>query len=325
MRIVFLGTPDFAATILQGLIDADLTPVAVVSQPDRPQGRKQITVKTPVKAVAEANDIPVLQPTKIKTKSFETKLAAYEADFIVTAAYGRIIPDNILALAKVDALNVHGSLLPKYRGASPVQAALINAEDVTGVTILRMTSELDAGPIFKTSEYSIPGDMRSDELMDALAALGAEILPETLREIYSGNLTPLEQDHEKASEVGLIDKSMGQIDWNNSARIIEGLVRGLYPWPGAFTYLDGKRFKIHAAKAYPLNQASEDISQIENYDDLDNGTVVSIANKSIWVKTGDGVLQLKEIQKDNSKAMSTNQVYHNYQILEDKFTNTEES
>lgn len=324
MKIIFFGTPDFAATVLSGLIDAGLKPVLAVSQPDRAQGRKQIIIKTPVKQVAEANDIPVLQPSKIKTNSLYEELKSYEADFIVTAAYGRILPQRILDLAKFEAVNVHGSLLPKYRGASPVQAALAAGDDTTGVTILRMTSELDAGPMFSKAEYEIPREMRSDKLMIELANLGAKLLPQTLRDIFEEKIDPVEQNYDEATAVGLIDKSMGKIDWNNEARLIEGQVRAMYPWPGAFTFIDGVRCKIHAARAYTLDELVEDIDT-SKLTEAENGTVVSIADKSIWVKTNSGVLRLLEIQKDNSKAMSTEQVYHNYEAFVDRFTNEKDN
>ena len=318
MRIVFFGTPDFAATIIQGLIDAGHPPVLCVSQPDKAQGRKQIIVPTPVHEIAEANNIPLLQARKIKTQEFFETIASYEPDFVVTAAYGRILPSRILNLAKFDAVNVHGSLLPKFRGASPVQATLLACEKTTGVTIVRMTEELDAGPMYKRVEYVIPDGMRSDELMLELAKLGAQALPKVLEEIYNAELIPVEQDHSKASHVGLIDKSMGQINWDKSALEIEGQVRGLYPWPGAYTFEGNRRTKIHRAKAYEVFELPE---LLENYENLDNGTVVSLAEKSIWVKSGKGILRLLEIQRDNSKAMPTSANYHNYQIAESKFNN----
>ncbi len=318
MNIVFFGTPDFAAEVLQGLIRTGHKPVLCVSQPDKPQGRKQIIKPTPVHAVTKEHGIDLIQPRKIKTDEFYEKIKSYEPDFIITAAYGRILPDRILDLANYEALNVHGSLLPKYRGASPVQASLLAGDKLTGITILRMTSELDAGPIFSTAEFEIPDLMRSDELMLELAKIGADLLPETLEDIYEGKIKPIAQDDEQATFCGLIDKEMGLIDWNSTANQIEAQVRGLYPWPGAFTYENGNRFKIHLAKAY-TKEACPDLP--DTYSELSNGTVVSLAQKSIWVKTSSGVLQLLEVQKANSKAMQTSANYHNYTVTEDTFTN----
>lgn len=318
MNIVFFGTPDFAAEVLQGLIKAGHKPVLCVSQPDKPQGRKQIIKPTPVHEVASQHDIDLIQPRKIKTDEFYEKIKSYEPDFIVTAAYGRLLPDKILDLAKYEAVNVHGSLLPKYRGASPVQAALLAGDTLTGISILRMTAELDAGPVFSTAEFEIPDLMRTDELMLELAKVGADLLPGTLDAIYNGDIQPVPQDDNKATFCGLINKEMGQIDWDNTASQIEAQVRGLYPWPGAYTYEKGNRFKIHLAKAHSV----EDCPDLpNNYDELSNGTVVSLANKSIWVKTASGLLQLLEVQKANSKAMKTSANYHNYNVAEDTFTN----
>lgn len=318
MNIVFFGTPDFAAEVLQGLIKAGHKPVLCVSQPDKPQGRKQIIKPTPVHEIASQHDIDLIQPRKIKTDEFYEKIKSYKPDFIVTAAYGRILPDRILDLAKYEAVNVHGSLLPKYRGASPVQAALLAGDTLTGISILRMTAELDAGPVFSTAEFEIPDLMRTDELMLELAKVGADLLPGTLDAIYNGDIQPVPQDDNQATFCGLIDKEMGQIDWNNPASQIEAQVRGLYPWPGAYTYEKGNRFKIHLAKAHSIDACSD---LPDNYDELSNGTVVSLANKSIWVKTASGLLQLLEVQKANSKAMKTSANYHNYNVAEDTFTN----
>lgn len=318
MNIVFFGTPDFAAEVLQGLIRTGHKPVLCVSQPDKPQGRKQIIKPTPVHEVANEYGIDLIQPRKIKTDEFYEKIKSYEPDFIVTAAYGRILPDRILSLAKYEAVNVHGSLLPKYRGASPVQASLLAGDKLTGISVLRMTAELDAGPVFSTAEFEIPDLMRSDELMLELAKIGADLLPGTLDGIYNGDIKPIPQDDSQATFCGLIDKEMGQIDWNQPAHQMEAQVRGLYPWPGAYTYEKGNRIKIHLAKAYSIDDCTD---LPNNYDELNNGTVVSLANKSIWVKTASGVLQLLEVQKANSKAMQTSSNYHNYNVAEDIFTN----
>lgn len=320
MKIIFFGTAEFSEIVLQSLIDNDLKPVLAVSQPDRPQGRKHEIVKTNVHALADKYDIPVYQPKSLKPAEVTEKLAKYEPDFLITAAYGNIIPDSVLDLAKIEALNVHASLLPKYRGASPVQATLINQDEVTGVSIMRMVSKLDAGPVFKQFKYEIPDLMRADELSLELARLAAKHLPTVLAEIAKGELEAKEQDEDKATYAGLLNKKMGKVKWKDSARAIEGLVRGLYPWPSAYSFEGKRRFKIHQAKAYKLEDLDFEIPE-DKLAAADYGTVVALENKSIYVKTGEGILELIEIQKDNSRKMNTKEIYHNYESFEDKFSN----
>lgn len=309
-RIVFMGTPDFAVPSLEALARAGMKPVLCVSQPDRPQGRKRKILPTPVKAAAEKLGIELIQPLKVRNQAFLDAVRAAEPDFIVTAAYGRILTDQVLAVPKIAPVNVHGSLLPKYRGASPVQAALINQDKVTGVSIPLMTDKMDAGPVFASAEYVIPEQMRADELMKELSYLGAEILPDTLRGIADGKLRGIPQDEKAASYVSLLDKKSGAVFWDKmTAPQIEGLIRGLYPWPAAYAYFNGKRMKLLQGKAF-----AENAEALPEHLDMQAaaGTLLSCAHKRLWIKAASGVLRLDELQPEGSRAMSAADCAHNY-------------
>lgn len=309
-RIIFLGTPDFAVPSIKALAQAGMKPVLIVSQPDRPQGRKRKIIPTPTHQAGLDLDIPVFQPTKVRNKAFYETLASYEPDFLITAAYGRILTPEVLALAKIEALNIHASLLPKYRGASPVQASLIAGDKVTGVSIMRMTEGMDEGPVFAQFPYEIPDGMRADRLMDELSLLGASQIAPTL-DCIVGGLKPQDQDASKASYVSLLDKNSGVIDWKEEALSLEHLVRGTYPWPGASASLDKKRFKVLQAKAYDSleNSSDEESALIER---KEPGLLVSTRDKKLWIQTGRGLLALSEIQLEGSRAMETQDCAHNY-------------
>ncbi len=310
-RIVFMGTPDFAVPSLKALCEAGMAPVLCVSQPDRPQGRKHKILPTPVRAAAEAAGIEVIQPEKVRNQAFLNAIKAAEPDFIVTAAYGRILTDQVLSVPRIAPVNVHASLLPKYRGASPIQAALVNQDKITGVSVPRMTSEMDAGPVYRRADYQIPEGMRADELSRELADLGGEILPGVLRDIAEGKLTPQPQNEAEASYVPLLDKHSGAVFWEKqSAGAIEGLIRGLYPWPAAYAYTHkGKRVKLLQGKAFAEDDPAlpEDLLRGK-----EAGTLLSAADKSLWFQTADGILRVDALQVAGSRAMSTADCAHNY-------------
>lgn len=307
-RIVFLGTPEFAVPSIEALCKHGLKPVLLVSQEDKPQGRKRQILPTPVHAAAKHLDIPCFQPTRVKDQSFYQTIADAKPDFLITAAYGRILPKRVLELPSIDALNIHASLLPKYRGASPVHHALINGDEVSGISIMRMVEEMDKGPVFRQAQYKIPKGMRADELMKNLSYLAAEILPQTLIDIAEKNLVAIPQDESQASYVGLLDKNTGAIDWAKDAQTIENLVRGTYPWPGAFATYQEKRAKILKAQAY----LKEELTFELDLEAFIPGQVVSTHDKRIWVKCGLGVLAIDEIQISGSRVMSTIDCAHNY-------------
>lgn len=305
LRIIFMGTPEFAVPSIISLHEAGYTPVLCVSQPDKPQGRKRVITPTPVHQIANQLGIDCYQPTKVRNQEFYQTIESYKPDFIITAAYGRILPETVLQIPKFDSINIHASLLPSYRGASPVQAALFAGDKTTGISIIRMTKEMDKGPIYSQKPYDIPEGMRADDLMQALSELASQMIVETVLSIANGAVTPVEQDESQASYVQMLDKRSGFINWNQDAAIIEGQVRACYPWPSAQASLQGKKVKIHQAKAFPL----EAIALGDN--DYPLGSVVSLQDKNIWVLCKDSLLCIEEIQFSGSRAMSAKECSHN--------------
>ena len=248
MRIVFMGTPDFASASLKKLIDEKFDVVGVFTQPDKPKGRGMELCASPVKELALENGLPVFQPVKMRDGTALAQIKALEPDILVVVAYGRILPDDILAVPKYGAINVHGSLLPKYRGAAPIQWAVLNGDKVTGVTTMYLASEMDTGDIIYTAETEIGEYETSGELFDRLKDMGAELLVKTLRDIDAGTAPRAPQDHSKASYVTMLDKSICPIDWNKTPREVLKHIYGLQPWPVATMELEGKTVRVFAAK-----------------------------------------------------------------------------
>lgn len=248
MRIVFMGTPDFASASLKKLIDERFDVVGVFTQPDKPKGRGMELCASPVKELALENGLPVFQPVKMRDGTAHAQIKALEPDILVVVAYGRILPDDILAVPKYGAINVHGSLLPKYRGAAPIQWAVLNGDKITGVTTMYLASEMDTGDIIYTAETEIGEYETSGELFDRLKDMGAELLVKTLRDIDAGIAPRTPQDHSKASYVTMLDKSICPIDWNKTPREVLKHIYGLQPWPVATMELEGKTVRVFAAK-----------------------------------------------------------------------------
>ena len=248
MRIVFMGTPDFASASLKKLIDEKFDVVGVFTQPDKPKGRGMELSASPVKELALENDLPVFQPVKMRDGTALAQIKALEPDILVVVAYGRILPDDILAVPKYGAINVHGSLLPKYRGAAPIQWAVLNGDKITGVTTMYLASEMDTGDIIYTAETEIGEYETSGELFDRLKDMGAELLVKTLRDIDAGTAPRTPQDHSKASYVTMLDKSICPIDWNKTPREVLKHIYGLQPWPVATMELEGKTVRVFAAE-----------------------------------------------------------------------------
>lgn len=248
MRIVFMGTPDFAAASLKKLIDEKYDIVGVFTQPDKPRDRGMKLSFSPVKALALEHDIPVYQPTKLRDGTATELIRKLEPDILVVVAYGRILPEDMLAVPKYGAINVHASLLPKYRGAAPIQWAVLNGDKITGVTTMYLASEMDTGDIIYTAETEIGEFETSGELFDRLMVMGAELLDKTLCDIDAGAAPRTPQDHSKASYVKMLDKSLSPIDWAKTPREIVRHIYGLQPWPVATAELDGKLFKIYSAE-----------------------------------------------------------------------------
>ena len=247
MRIVFMGTPDFAAAILKRLIDTDRNVVGVFSQPDKPVGRKQIIMPTATKALAMEHGIPVFQPAKLRDGEALKIMQELKPDLTVVAAYGKILPKDILDVAPLGNVNVHGSLLPKYRGSAPIQWSVINGDKVTGITTMYMAEGMDTGDMIMKFELPIGENETAGELFDRMAELGAESIEKTLELFDSGEVKGIPQNDEEATYAPMLKKEMGEIDFGKTAEEIRNLVRGLNPWPTAYTFLDGKTVKVHEA------------------------------------------------------------------------------
>lgn len=291
MRVVFMGTPDFAVPSLQALCENGYDVTLVVTQPDKPQGRKQVLTPSPVKEYAIAQNIPVFQPVSMKTQESFDMIASQTPDFIVVTAFGKILPKNILDLPKYACINVHGSLLPQYRGAAPIQWSVLNGDKKTGLTTMLMDVGLDTGDILMQEETEIPEDETAGELFDRLAVMTGPILLRTLDAFAKGEITPQKQQDENASYVSVLKKEMAVVDWNQPANVIHNLVRGMHPWPVAFTKLNGKTLKIH------VSRVSEKI-----YGNAIGEVVCFDGN--IFVRCGnDTCLQLLSIQLEGSKRM----------------------
>lgn len=302
MRIVFMGTPDFAVPSLEALLKSDDRVVGIVTQPDRPKGRGQQLTSSPVKMLAEREHLPLLQPTKMKDPAFLAELSAWKPDLIAVAAFGRILPPAILSLPPRGCINVHGSLLPKYRGAGPIQWALINGETETGITTMLMDEGMDTGAMLLQARIAIAPEDTAGSLSPRLAELGGRLLVETLAQLKAGTLTPQAQDHSQATLAPLLKKEDGLVDWTSPATALANRIRGLTPWPGAQTYLKTDRWIICRASA--VNERAT----------LGPGQITALTKDAIHVATGEGVLAIHELQPANSRRMPAGQYLTGHQI-----------
>lgn len=292
MRIIFMGTPDFAVPSLRRLLESQYDVVAVVTQPDRPKGRKQILTPSPVKEVALEYGIPVLQPEKIRRKEEYEKILDLHPDLIVTAAFGQIIPKAILDAPRYGCINVHASLLPKYRGGAPIHYAVMNGEKETGVTIMYMVEELDAGDILSQVTIPIHTTDTAGTVFEKLATIGADLLIDTIPKIVSGKISPIPQDREKATYSPTLKREDEWLDFRRPAEELYNQIRGLNPWPVAFTMIEGNVIKIWWAE-----WKDEETTALP-------GTITSIAPTGIEIATGKGILIIKELQPAGKKRMS---------------------
>lgn len=293
MRIVFMGTPDFAAASLKKLIDEKFDVVGVFTQPDKPKGRGMEMSFSPVKELAIENSLPVFQPVKMRDGTALESVKSLAPDILVVVAYGRILPDDILAVPKYGAINVHGSILPKYRGAAPIQWAVLNGDKVTGVSTMYLAHDMDTGDIIYTSETEIGEFETSGELFDRLKDMGAELLVKTLRDIDSGTAPRTPQNHAEASYVAMLDKSLSPIDWTKDARGVIKWIYGMQPWPAATAELDGTVYKIFAA-AYT-----------DAHTEKAPGAVVSTGKSGIEIACGSGeTVMITELQAPGKKRMN---------------------
>ncbi len=291
LRIIFMGTPEFAVPALNALADSGNDIVLVVTQPDRPKGRGRKLISSPVKIAARKLGLDILQPVSIKEQDFEDKIKDLAPDLFVTTAFGQILTESLLAIPRIYAINVHASLLPKYRGAAPIQWAIINGEKETGVTIMKMDKRLDTGDLLLASKTDIRPDDTSATLHDRLAVIGADLLKEILMGLEKGEIHAVPQDHTYATYTPLLKKKDGRIPWEKPAGVIEAFIRGMTPWPGAFTFHGKKRLKIFSAHPVLMDT------------DEKPGTVLKSFPDELRVATGKNSLSLLEIQGESGKRL----------------------
>lgn len=309
MRIVFMGTPDFSVGALEKIIEAGHDVCLVVTQPDKPKGRGKEMQYTPVKECALAHNIPVFQPMKIKEAEAVAELRKQNADVFVVAAFGQILSEEILTMPKFGCVNIHASLLPKYRGAAPIQWAIIDGETKTGVTIMQMDKGVDTGDMLYKKEIPLNGTETGESLFDALAKLGAESIVEALPLLEAGELTPEKQDETKATKAKMLSKALGHIDWSKSAVEIERLVRGLNSWPSAYASLQGKTLKIWESACAKEEELPAALAQQAAV-----GTILQVSKDALFVKTGDGILKITQLQLEGKKRMSVKDFLLGYKV-----------
>ena len=290
-----MGTPDFAVPSLEALLDSGENVVCVITQPDRPKGRGRKLTPPPIKELALQAGLPVLQPEKIRDQEFLAKLKEFNPDLIVLTAYGRILTDSLINLPPYGTINVHGSLLPKYRGAAPIQWALINGETETGVTIMQMDEGLDTGDILLSEKLLISPDDTAGSLFVKLAELGCTALKKALKQLRTNKLTPIKQDESLTTYAPLLKKVDGLVDWSKSAQQISCLIRGLDPWPTTYTTLAGKNFRLFS----PLNINQNDCQ----FSASGPGIVCQADRRGLVISTGSGYLLIREVQPEGSKRM----------------------
>ena len=293
MRIVFMGTPEFAVPSLQALIDAGYEVVGVVTQPDRPVGRKKTLTPPPVKVLALEHNIPVLQFERIRRPEGREALEALKPDLFVTAAFGQILSQKVLDIPQLGTVNVHASLLPEYRGSAPINWCIVLGEKKAGVTTMMTDIGIDTGDMLLRDEVEIGENETAEELTERLAKLGAGTLIRTLKALEDGTLVRTPQDQEKSSYQPMLTREMGEMDWNKSAQQLHDLVRGLYPWPGAYTTMEGGVLKVWVSRVADMTA------------DAVPGTIVKAsAKEGLFVACGQGVLQIVEMQAPGSKRMN---------------------
>jgi methionyl-tRNA formyltransferase len=306
MKILFMGTPDFAASILQKIIQSDYEVIGVVTQPDKQKGRGKAVCFPPVKELANKYNLHVYQPLKVRNPDFIQTIRELAPEIIIVAAFGQILPKELLDIPPCGCINVHASLLPKYRGAAPIQYAIIDGEEYTGITIMYMDISMDTGDIILQRKLLIAPEDTGGTLFDKLAQLGADLLIEVLKKTEEGTAERIPQDHTKATYVKMLSKKMGNIDFTMPAKQIERLIRGLNPWPSAYTYIDGKTLKIWKATVEQREIAGM------------AGEVIEIRKDAIAVKTGNGILVIRELQLEGKNKMSVDAFLRGYPVFTGK-------
>lgn len=304
MRVIFMGTPDFAVATLEEIIKAGHEVVLVVSQPDKAVGRSKALKYTPVKECAVAHGIEVYQPKRIREAECVDYLRSFEPDMIVVEAFGQIISKDILDMPRFGCINVHASLLPKYRGAAPIQWAVLNGEKVSGVTIMRMDEGIDTGDMIMKEEVALAEDETGGSLFDKLSVTGAKLCVKAMEAIENGTAVYTPQKEAEATHTGKIQKEMGSIDWSKDAEVIERLIRGLNPWPSAYTRLDDKNLKIWKAEV-----VSHEVKTAP-------GCILKAGKDGLLVQAGNGILALLEVQLEGKKRMTTDAFLRGYAVEE---------
>lgn len=299
-----MGTPDFSVGTLEAIIAAGHEVVLSVTQPDKPKGRGKSIQASAVKLCAQSHGIEVFQPKKVREQECVEHLRSYHPDIIIVVAFGQILTKEILEMPKYGCVNVHASLLPKYRGAAPIQWAVINGDEVSGVTTMRMDVGIDTGDMILKKEVSLSKDETGGSLFDRLAEEGAKLCVKTMEAIEAGRVVYTKQNESEATHVGMIQKQMGDIDFKQPAAVIERLIRGLTPWPGTYTNLDGKTLKIWKASVEEGGNKNE------------AGMLTACNKKTLKVQTGDGILVLEEVQLEGKKRMDVESFLRGYEVME---------
>lgn len=307
MRIVFMGTPDFSVPVLKSLIKSEHEVIAAVTQPDKPKGRGKAIVMPPVKETALEYQIPVFQPERARDQSFIEEMRKLRPDVMVVIAFGQILPQELLDVPRYGCINIHASLLPKYRGAAPIQWAVINGEKETGVTTMMMDAGMDTGDMLEKRVIALNPKETGGSLFDRLSLLGGEAILSTLEKLEAGTLVRTPQDPEKATSVRKIPKSLGDIDWSMDAAVIERLIRGLNPWPSAYTHWNGKLIKLWEADTEPDTEPGTG-------PDSTCGEVLAAGENSLKIGTGRGILNIKSLQIEGKKRMDTASFLRGYPV-----------
>lgn len=319
MNILFMGTPDFAQCSLKEIHEANYNIIGVVTNIDKPKGRGMKLIPSPVKVYAQENNMKIYQPEKIKkNQEFLEEIKKLKPDLICVVAYGKILPQELLDIPKYGCVNVHASLLPKYRGAAPIQWAILNGDKETGITTMFMNSGMDTGDIIQTKKIKIDENETTGELWNRMSKIGASLLIETIKQIEQGTVKRISQP-EQGTLAPMLKKEMAKIDWKKSAKEIKNLVRGLNPIMGAYTMLQNKKIKLWKVQIITEKELTQKFEELKEYDyhlkGMESGTVLfSDSKKGLYIKANEGIIQVLEIQGENSKKMTINEFLRGTQI-----------
>ncbi|MCQ2483102.1 MAG: methionyl-tRNA formyltransferase [Clostridia bacterium] len=308
IKIVFMGTPEFSCVVLRAVVNEGYNVSLVVTQPDKPVGRKHVITPPDLKVCAEELGIEVYQPNSMRTDEAFDAVSEQAPDLIITAAYGKILPERILNIPRLGNINVHASLLPKYRGASPVQSCLLNGDEITGVTIMNMDVGMDTGAMLSHEELKITPNIHYDELMSELAEVGAKLLVETLPSYIDGNIVPVPQNDDEAVNCFPITPDMGEFNWDFSAQKIHNIVRALSTWPGAYVLNDGNKLKVYDTEVVEVFDESTLPFEVKN------GMILKAHKSDLIIKCDNSYINLKELQVPGGKRLKSSDCAHNFKV-----------